>query len=74
MDFLKGLFKDDNGKWSFSRVSTAVILLFYLAISGYIAVTEKTIPDIPDNLYLLLLSLYGVNKLAGAIRNIKSSE
>ncbi|WP_456400122.1 hypothetical protein [Persephonella sp.] len=74
MGFLKGLFKDDNGKWSFSRVSTAIILSFYLAISGYIAVTEKTIPDIPDNLYLLLLSLYGVNKLASAFKSFKSSE
>ena len=74
MEAIKQMFQEENGKWSFSRISTALILLFYLAISGYIAVTEKTIPDIPDNLYLLLLSLYGVNKLAGAFKSIRSSE
>ena len=71
---MKELFKDDNGKTSFSRVFTALIIVFYLIWSGYIAFKTNKLPDIPDNLYLLLLSLYGVNKLAGAIRNIRASE
>jgi hypothetical protein len=74
MDAVKQMFKEESGKWSFSRISTTVILFFYLSISGYIAITEKRIPDIPDNLYLLLLSLYGVNKLAGAFKSFRSSE
>ena len=74
MEAIKQMFQEESGKWSFSRISTALILLFYLAISGYIAVTEKTIPDIPDNLYLLLLSLYGVNKVATAIKSFGASK
>ena len=71
---LKQMFQEESGKYSFSRISTAVILLFYLAFSGYIAFTEKKIPDLPENLYLLLLSLYGVNKIATAIKYFKPSE
>lgn len=71
---MKEIFKDDNGKTSFSRVFTALIIVFYLFWSGYIAFKTNKLPDIPDNLYLLLLSLYGVNKLAGAFKSFKSSE
>ena len=74
MEVVKQIFQEESGKWSFSRISTAVILIFYLSFSGYIAFTEKKIPDLPDNLYLLLLSLYGVNKVATAIKSFGVSK
>ena len=72
MEVIRQMFREENGKWSFSRISTAIILLFYISFSGYIAITEKKIPDLPDNLYLLLLSLYGVNKFATALKSFAS--
>ena len=68
---MKQIFKDDNGKLSFSRVFTAIIIIFYLTWTSYIAYHTKQIPDIPDNLYLLVGVLYGTNKLASAIRSFK---
>ena len=69
-----GLFKDDNGKTSFSRVFTAIIIVFYLMWTSYIAYHTKKLPDIPENLYLLLLSLYGANKIATAIKSFGASK
>ncbi len=71
---MKELFKDDNGKTSFSRVFTAIIIVFYLMWTSYIAYHTKELPDIPENLYLLLLSLYGVNKVATAIKSFGASK
>lgn len=70
------MFKEKEGersKWSFSRVSSAIIILHYLTFSGYVAYSNHSIPDIPDNLYLLVASLYGVNKLAEVFKNKSNS-
>lgn len=63
------IFKEENGKWSFGRVASAVIILHHLFMSSYVVYETHSIPDIPDNLYLLIAALYGVNKIAEVFKN-----
>ena len=65
-DFLKEIEKD---KWSFSRISGFFLILFYIIGGGYIVLTTKQFPDIPQWLGITILSLYGINRIACPTKN-----
>lgn len=52
---------------SFSRFSGFLIIVGYLLFAGWIVVKTTVIPDIPGNLLMLVVGLYGINRLAAAI-------
>jgi hypothetical protein len=69
MSFIRELFSDE-GKASFSRFGTFLLLLGTLFWVSYLVVKKETMPDLAS-LTLLLVSLYGVNKAASAVEGFK---
>jgi hypothetical protein len=69
MRFIRELFSDE-GKASFSRFGTFLLLLGTLFWVSYLVVKKETMPDLAS-LTLLLVSLYGVNKAASAVEGFK---
>lgn len=66
MKFLKSMLSEGN-EGSFSRLSGALIIVGYLLYAGWIVVKTTVIPDIPGNLLMLVVGLYGINRFAAAI-------
>ena len=64
--FLLGLFLDDDGAPSFSRMATAVILAFSLGWVTRVVLATNQLPDMLG-LAAFLTALYGSNVLASAI-------
>jgi len=64
--FWRGVFSESDGTPSFSRVSTAVIVAFAM---GWVTALVRINHQLPDfgGLVLLIGTLYGVNKAAGAV-------
>jgi len=66
------LFKEKNGKISFSRVSGSLLVISYLIGYFYILFTKHELVDIPIQLAGLILLLYGTNRYSS--RDMNSSE
>jgi hypothetical protein len=64
--FWRGVFSEPDGAPSFSRVATAVIVAFAV---GWVTALVRMNHQLPDfgGLALLIGTLYGVNKVAGAV-------
>jgi hypothetical protein len=54
---------EPDGKVSFMRLTGFLLVLVYIVMFVYIGITEKKISDIPTNLMILILALYGLNKV-----------
>ncbi len=67
-NFTHRLFLEDDGKPSFSRVCTAIILAFLLGWDTYAVVLHRSIPDLTTQAIFLGV-LYGTNKISTAIQN-----
>jgi len=76
------MFKEPDGKISFTRVSGFILLLHYISSAIYITAKTLKIPDLPMNQMILIAALYGINKtipsakkvIKNAINTIKSSK
>ena len=53
----------ETGKISLGRLTALVMIVFYLAYAGYVVITKQSLPDIPSNYMILIMSLYGINKI-----------
>ena len=75
MSFFQGIFQEDNGKWSFSRVSCAYTLFASTAWVTYALFIGGKIPDLgglTGYVAATLGVLYGSNKIASAITDGKT--
>lgn len=68
------MLKEKDGKWSMTRVSIFLVLLFYMTCAVYIVYHEKEIPPMPTALSGLLIGLYGFNKASINIGGSKKDE
>ena len=64
--------KESYGKLSFTRIIGTILVLFYVSIAIYLAITEKRFVDIPTNLMILILALYGINRISQCVKNISN--
>lgn len=69
---MNDVLKDHNNKWSFSRVTSAILILAYLIAMFYILFTEHKLVDIPVQLAGLIAVIYGVNRFSQ--KNINGGE
>lgn len=60
--FLKDIFSDDTGKYSFTRVMSFIMLIWTIAIDTYISIKKGEFVDIPIQIAIIIASLYGINK------------
>ncbi len=63
------MFKEKDGKVSFSRINGFVILVWIMILVTYVSLTTKTVPDIPYSIAILISALYGFNKIAESLSN-----
>jgi len=68
------IFKEHNGKYSFSRVTSFMLILVIIFVILYLTIKTHKVPVIPDSLVLLITGLYGVNRFSVAAENIKTSK
>lgn len=69
------MFRDDvTGKWSLSRISGAVVLALNLMFAAWVVFTTSKFPDLPEGWLMLILGLYGINKIAGVLSTVKKVE
>ena len=64
------MFKEPDGKISFTRVSGFILLIHYISSAVYITVKTLKIPDLPTNQMILIASLYGINKAIPSIKKV----
>jgi hypothetical protein len=55
--------KEKSGKYSFTRISATLLILFYIVVGGYLSIKNGRLEDFPSSLGLLVGGLYGINKL-----------
>jgi hypothetical protein len=73
MDFLRGVFLDDDKAPSFSRVATGLIVIVLLFLLSYVTLKNKAFPDLSTltGLATIIGVLYGANRgenIAAALR------
>lgn len=56
------MFREESGKVSFTRVSSFLLILAYVAWATYIVFTKGEIPSMPWELVVLISAAYGINK------------
>jgi len=61
----------DNGKWSLSRISAALVLLVNLVYAAWVVYNTKALPDLQAGWLTLILALYGINKTTGVFAAVK---
>ena len=59
---MTSMLKEKDGKWSITRVSIFLVLIFYMTCAGYIVHHKKEIPPMPTALSGLLVGLYTFNR------------
>jgi hypothetical protein len=64
--------KEESGKTSFSRVSSALVLAAWLIWVTYIVFTTKTLPGGMWEVSTVIASLYSLNKVTTSITGTKS--
>jgi len=57
------IFKENNGKYSFSRVFSAICIISYTVAFWYQLIFYNVVIDIPIQLAGLVALLYGSNKI-----------
>lgn len=62
------MFRESNGKLSFTRVSSFLLVLAYIVWASFIVFTERRIPPMPMELVYLIGAAYGINKIGPNIR------
>uniref|UniRef100_A0A7V3ZTJ2 Uncharacterized protein n=1 Tax=candidate division WOR-3 bacterium TaxID=2052148 RepID=A0A7V3ZTJ2_UNCW3 len=68
------MFRENNGKVSYTRVSGFIGFVSYLIWGFYLTFVNKSIPDLPPGLLVLLLGLYGINKMSDVfMQKVKGS-
>lgn len=65
-NFLRGVFSEPDGTPSFSRISSAIVIICAIAWVTFVVVTKFVIPELAG-LAALVGSLYGANKIGNAI-------
>ena len=63
-----GMFREEHGKVSFTRVSSFLLVFAYIVWATYIVLTEREIPPMPMELVYLISIAYGINKVGPNIR------
>lgn len=61
------MLKDSDGKLSFARIFTGIILTAWLLWVSYIVFTTKLFPSNTWEISTLVTALYGMNKVSAAI-------
>ena len=64
--------KEEGGKVSFSRVSSALVLVAWLIWVSFIVFSTKTLPSGMWEVSTVIASLYSLNKVTTAITGTKS--
>lgn len=72
MKFLS-MWQEDNGKASFSRISTTIVLASWLAWVSFIVFNTKSLPGGMWEIGTLVGLLYGLNKAASAVAAIATA-
>ena len=57
------MFKEKDGKTSFTRVSSFIMIIAYILWASYIVVKKGIIPPMPSELVYLITIAYGINKV-----------
>jgi hypothetical protein len=64
MKLLKDIFRENNtNKYSFSRVVGTLILIWSMCVSTYLSIQKNEFVDIPASIAMIIIGLYGINKL-----------
>lgn len=66
MKFFRSMLSEGN-QGSFSRLSGFLIILGYLIYAAWIVSSTMAIPDLPPNLMMLVVGLYGINRIAAVL-------
>jgi len=72
MKKILNFFNEPEGKVSFARLTGFLLVIYYICLGVYVAIKKKEILDIPFNLTILVLSLYGINKIERIFNNKRS--
>jgi hypothetical protein len=67
------MFQEQDGKWSFARISSAVVLAAWLTWVSVCVCSTKTLPGNMWEVSTVVSTLYGLNKVATAITGAKES-
>jgi len=67
------LMEKDKSKISFTRVTGAILILYYIFSSTYLLFKNNSLTDIPTNLFILICGLYGINRAADIFQSTKQS-
>jgi len=62
------VFKEPDGKVSFTRVSSFLLVLAYIVWASFIVFQKGKIPDIPAQVVWLIGVAYSVNKLSRQVK------
>lgn len=62
------MLREENGKLSFSRTSSFILIVAYIVWASFIVIKEGRIPAIPSELVALISIAYGINKVGPNIR------
>jgi len=65
---MKSIIQETNGKKiSSSRVIAISLTLFYVITAAITFIVYHKLPDIPTNLMILTMGLYGINKVGSTV-------
>jgi len=64
---LKTAISEPDGKISSSRIIAIALTLFYVITSVITFISIHKLPDIPTNLMILIMGLYGINKVGSTV-------
>lgn len=73
MKTLISFLSEDSGKLSFMRISAFLLILTYIFVAIYIALTEHKLIDMPIQLASLIVLLYGINKFSNSKNDFKTN-
>lgn len=64
---MKTAISEPDGKISSSRIIAIALTLFYVITSVITFISIHKLPDIPTNLMILIMGLYGINKVGSTV-------